>query len=433
MNSFAKAALQSIAAGAVFIAFTAGAQTPTPPQTPDSSSSAASSSAAPAAAQTPAAAAAAPAAPADTPPAPLSTFVLSGPLTWLPPMTFDAGPFGKLEVNGIVTGYAVGQNHPVPGDDTKQATLTNGFLYVQKAEGTFQFFVQAGLYDFPTLGVPFASAQTTDELFGPVPVAFAKLNTGKTTSWEIGALPTLMGAEGAFTYQNMNVSRGLLWNQENIINRGIQVNQALGKYVTASLSWNDGYYSDRYNWLSGSLTFTKGANTLVYAGMGNAGRTGYTTSATPLYQNNGQMHAVVYTFSKGTWIATATYQYQNTPTNPGIGIVKGASANGFGIYLSKAFKSGFALPARFEYIKQSGTVTGPHPDADLLYGSDSSGVSFTVTPTYQKGGFYFRSDLGIVDTQNSNGYAFGPTGTDASQFRATGEFGFIFGKTSTEK
>lgn len=409
--------LQIMAGVAMATALMAGAQTP------DSASAAAPAAAPSAAAQAPA--------PAPAPaPTPLSTFVLSGPLTWLPPATVDAGPFGKLEVNGIITGYAMGQNNPIPGDDTKQATLTNGSIFVQKAEGTLQYFVQAGVYDFPTLGVSFANAQnTTANLFGPVPVAFVKLATGKTTSWEIGSLPTLMGAEGAFTYQNMNISRGLLWNQENIVNRGIQVNQALGKYLSASLSWNDGYYSGRYNWLSGLLTFTKGPSTLVFSGMGNAGQTGYSTSATPLAQNNSTMYAGIYTYTKGTWIATATYQYSNTPTNAKIGIVKGATTNGFGAYLSKSFKGGFAVPIRFEYLEQSGKVNGT--DVNMLYGPGSSAITFTATPTYQKGGFYFRSDLGVVDTTNSSGYAFGPTGTASSQFRAVGEFGFILGNNVT--
>ena len=378
-------------------------------------------------ASTPAAAAAP--APASAP-APLSTFVLSGPLTWLPPATVDAGPFGKIAVNGIVTGYALGQNNAVPGDDTKQATLTNGFIFVQKPDGKLQYFVQAGVYDFPTLGVPFTNAQnTTANLFGPVPVAFLKLATGKTTSWQIGALPTLMGAEGAFTYQNMNVSRGLLWNQENIVNRGIQVNQALGKYLSASLSWNDGYYSDRYNWLSGALTFTKGPSTLAFEGMGNAGQTAYTTNTAPLAQNNSTMYAAIYTYTKGSWVATGTYQYSNAPTNAKIGIVKGATTNGFGAYLSKSFKSGFALPVRFEYLEQSGKVGGP--DVNMLYGPGSSAFTFTATPTYQKGGFYFRSDVGFINTSNSAGYAFGPAGNAANQFRATGEFGFILGNNLT--
>ena len=50
-----------------------------------------------------------------------------------------------------------------------------------------------------------------------------------------------MGAESTFTFQNMNIERGLLWNQENAVNRGVQVNHTLGK-LTASLAWTDGYH-----------------------------------------------------------------------------------------------------------------------------------------------------------------------------------------------
>ena len=88
----------------------------------------------------------------------------------------------------------------------------------------------------PTLGVPFMNAQNTvSNFYGPVPVAYAKLPAGKTTTFLIGALPTLMGAESTFTYQNFNIERGIIWNQENAVNRGLQINQTLGKYLTASL------------------------------------------------------------------------------------------------------------------------------------------------------------------------------------------------------
>jgi hypothetical protein len=400
------------------IALAAGAQT-TPTSPADSSS-----------AQAPAAA---PAAAAPAAPAPLSTFVLTGPLQWLPPAVVNLGPFGRASVNGIVTGYARGQNNPVPGDDTKQATLSNGEIYVQKADGTVQYFVQAGVYTMPTLGTPFMNAQdTVKNFYGPVPVAFLKLQTGKTTSWEIGSLPTLMGAESTFTYQNFDVERGLLWAQENAVNRGLQVNQTLGKYLTASFSWNDGYYSNRYSWLSGSLTFTKGANTLVYDGMGNLDETAFQTLATPV-QNNSVMHTVIYTYTKGTWIASAYYQYSNVPTDLAVGVVKGATTNGFAAYLSKSFKKGFALPGRFEYITQSGSIGGS--DVNLLgFGPGSSAISYTVTPTYQKGGFYFRTDIADVHAMNSTpGDVFGALGRNADQFRAAGEFGFIFGNNIDEK
>jgi Putative beta-barrel porin-2, OmpL-like. bbp2 len=406
--------LQSLSAAALATAITAGAQAPATP--------------APAAAATPAA-------PADPAPAPtpLSTFVLTGPLQWLPPATFDAGPLGKLSVNGILTGFSQFQSNHVPGDEGAQATLSNGQIFIQKADGKVQYFVQAGVYTMQALSVPFASAQTTNtNFYGPVPVAYLKLPVGKTTQFLIGSLPTLMGAESTFTYQNFNVERGIVWNQENAVNRGIQVNQTINKYLSASFSWNDGYYSNRYSWLSGSVTFTKGPHTLVYDGMGNLGQTVFETAATPI-QNNGYMHAVIYTYSKGPWIVSPYFQYGNLPTNPTVGVFKGTSATGGAINVSYAFKSGFSLPGRVEYLTSSGNVTDGSVNM-LGFGAGSSGTTFTATPTYQKGGMFVRGDLAWVHASNyTPGSVFGSTGTDDNQFRCALEFGFIFGKNLIEK
>ena len=398
--------LQSMAGAAMAIALMSGAQTPaTPPAT----------------------------APAPAVPAPLSTFVLTGPLQWLPPAVFDAGPFGKLSVNGIVTGYALGQNNAITGDDPKQATLSNGEVFIQKADGKVQYYIQAGVYTMPTLGVPFMNAENTvNNFYGPVPVAYLKLPVGKTTQFLIGQLPTLMGAESTFTYQNFNIERGIVWNQENAINHGIQVNQTLGKYLAASVSWNDGYYSNRYSWLSGSATLTKGPHSLVYDGMGNLGQTAYQTAATPV-QNNSYMHAVIYTYTKGPWIISPYFQYSKLPTNAKVGVPTGTSATGGAINASYAFKSGFSLPARVEYLTNSGSPTDGSVNL-LGFGAGSSGTTFTATPTYQKGGMYVRSDLAWVRATNyTPGSVFGETGTDANQFRAVLEFGFIFGNNITGK
>ncbi len=411
--------LKGMAGAVMFLAIVAGAQTtpapaPLPTTAPDSS--------------TPAAAA-----PAAAAPAPLSTFVLTGPLQWLPPATFDAGPLGKLSVNGILTGFAQFQNKSVPGDDKAQATLSNGQIFIQKADGPIQYYIQAGVYSLPTLSVPFANAQTfVNNLYGPVPVAYLKLQAGKTTQFLIGQLPTLMGAESTFTYQNFNIERGIVWNQENAINRGIQVNQTVGKYLTASFSWNDGYYSNRYTWLSGSLTFVKGHNTLAYDGMGNAGQTVFQTAATPI-QNNSYMHTVIYTYANGPWIVQPYFQYSNLPTNAVVGVPKATSSTGGALNVSYAFKSGFSLPVRYEYLTSSGTpIDG---SVNLLgFGAGSAGTTFTATPTYQKGGMYLRSDLAYVHASKyTKGDVFGPTGLDQSQFRAVLEFGFIFGSNITEK
>src|ERR1035437_6749042 len=363
------------------------------------------------------------AAPTTPPPAPaaLPAPSITGPLQELPPAVFDAGPFGKVAVNGFLSGMGLWQSNHIPGDDSTQAALSNGQVFLQRTDGWFQFYLQAGAYNIPVLGVSFlATDKTVTNLYGPLPVGFLKLAPGKNTSIMIGALPTLMGAESTFTFQNMNIERGLLWNQENAVNRGIQVNQTMGKF-TASLSWNDGFYSNRYSWLSGALTYANGPHSLAFVGMGNLSQTKFQTFATPV-QNNGSMYAVVYTYTKGPWIIQPYYQYSSVPTNAKIGVVKGASTTGGAILLSHAFKHGFSLPVRWEYIASSGTAA--ENAVNLLYGPGSNGTSFTVTPTFQSGGFFARGDIAWVHAGSfAPGAVFGPLGMNNNAFRVVGEIG----------
>ena len=223
----------------------------------------------------------APPPPAQSSPTPLSTPSITGPLQAGPPTTFDAGPLGKLSLNGVLSGIGVVQGNHVSGDAAGQAALSNGQVFVQKTDGWRQFYVQAGAYNILSLGLPFTpTGKQVDDLYSSVPVAYLKLVAAKNTSIQIGELPTLMGAEYTFAFQNMNIERGLLWNQENAITRGVQLNQTMGK-LSASLSWNDGYYSNRYSWLSGSLTYMQGRHSLSFVGMGNLSHTAYQTLATP--------------------------------------------------------------------------------------------------------------------------------------------------------
>ena len=380
----------------------------------------------------------APAAPADqtapaAPAAPtaLSTPSVTGPLANLPPAIFDAGPFGKIAVNGILSGMAMGQSNRVPGDDVFQSAISNGQVFIQKTDGWFQFYLQAGAYNIPDLGVPFLSTnKTISELWGPLPVAFLKLQAGKNTSILVGALPTLIGAEYTFSFENVNVERGLLWNQENAVNRGVQVNQTMGK-VTASLSWNDGFYSNRYTWLSGSLAYANGPHSLSFVAGGNAGHTGYETFATPV-QNNSSIYNVIYTYTKGAWILQPYFQYTNVPTDVKIGIVKGASTTGGAILASRAFSHGFALAGRWEYISSSGNAA--QDAVNLLYGPGSSGTSVTATPTFQYGGFFVRGDVAWVHVSGfTPGDVFGSSGLNGNQFRAVAEMGFMFGNNIVDK
>jgi hypothetical protein len=364
-----------------------------------------------------------PAAPAS--PSVLPTPAITGPIASVPPLTFDAGPLGNLSVNGSLTGMGMLTGNHIGSDSTAQADLMNGQLWIQKADGWFQFYVHVGAYNLPALGYPyFDTKRTVADLFGPVPMAFAKFVPGKNTSIMVGALPTLIGAEYSFSYENMNINRGLLWNQENLVNRGVQVNQTMGK-VTASLSWNDGFYSNRYTWLTGSLTYANGPHALSFVGGGNAGATVYQSLATPLL-NNSAIYNVIYTYNKNNWIVQPYYQRTNVPTNPRIGVAKGASTDGFAVLVNRSIKRGWSLPVRWEYIGSSGSASDGA--VNLLFGPGSKATSFTVTPTWQKKGFFVRSEFALVHAMDyAPGSVFGKDGVSATQPRAMVEVGFMLG------
>ena len=332
---------------------------------------------------------------------------------------------GKLAVTGILSGIGWTEGNHVTGDDSSHWDISNAQVFVQKTTGWWQFYLQGGAYNLPAIGLPFLStADTVKNIYGPFPQGYLKLVKG-SFNVEVGALPTLIGAEYTFSFENMNIERGLLWNQENAVNRGIQLNWSHKKLSTA-FSWNDGFYSNRYTWLSGSLSWAfNSANTLAFIGMGNAGAYAKNTLATPLTLNNSQIYNLIYTYSKGAWVIQPYFQYTDVATNPNIGILQGASTKGGALLATYNFKRGFSLAVRPEYIKSSGDLASG--SVNLLYGPGSGAFGFTITPTYRKDAFFMRGDLAIVHaTDSTPGAVFGPAGANTTQPRGVLEAGFMF-------
>ena len=352
---------------------------------------------------------------------------MSGPLSANPnPMSFDAGPLGKIFVTGAVTGLWFWQDNPVPGDRESRLDLSNGQVFLEKTDGWLQFFVQVGAYSLPSLGIEyFKAGQLPGETYGAVPQGFVKLAPSDTFSLEVGKLPTLIGDEYTFTFENMNIERGLLWNQEPSVSRGIQANYIAGP-VTLALSWNDGYYSNTYNWLSGSLAYTiDGANSVSLIGGGHFGRTTHASFATPLAQNNGEIYNLIYTHTAGPWTISPYLQYSRVPSDAALGFAREASTFGAALLASYAFDDTWKLTGRAEYIKANGNVAAGAPN--LLYGSGSHAWSFTLTPTYQRGIFFARAEgsyTGLGDS--APGFEFGESFDKSSQARLTLEAGVLF-------
>lgn len=363
---------------------------------------------------------------------------MAGPLQANPtPFGYNLGSIGSVYVNGVVSIIGQWQNNKFPDDRKFQADLSNAQIFVQKVDGVLQFFIQAGSYSLPALGISYlragntknSSGIATNAFYGVIPQAFVKLVPSNNFSIMAGKLPTLVGAEYTFSFENMNIQRGLLWNQENAVNKGIQANFTKGP-LTLAASWNDGMYSNRYTWGWFSAVYAINShNTLAFVGGGNTKATNISTTATPLYLNNEQIYNMIYTHTSGKWTIEPYFQYTSVPKKEVLKTTSNASTYGAALLLNYKViadekGSSFYFPVRLEYIKSTGSIAGA---PNLLYGQGSSAWSFTVTPTYQYKRIFARTEFSIVKASSIiNGLAFGSDGTKPSQARALVEVGLLF-------
>jgi Putative beta-barrel porin-2, OmpL-like. bbp2 len=381
------------------------------------------------AAPAPAPAAAAPASNAMTTPA------MAGPLVANPaPMHLNITPFfGPMYVTGAASGLGMYETDPVLGvDHSFDLDISNAQASLQTTSGLFQFFIEPGIYALPTVGAAYkrvTDMPTSTNLFGGLPVAWGKIAFNDNFSIQGGKLPTLIGAEYMFTFQNMNIERGLLWAQENVINRGVQANLTTGP-VAWSLSFNDGFYTGDYNFLTGSATWTiNGSNSIALTGGGPVSRV--TATGTPVgpQYNNSTMIEASYTYSNAPWTVTPYIQYTHVGSDAGLGLVDSSTIGG-AVLASYAITDKISLAGRWEYIGSSGAATVA-PDGTLGggllgYGPGSSAMSFTLTPTYQNGIFFLRGEASLTQLSSiTAGLGFG-SGNSRTQARLLVETGVVF-------
>ncbi len=355
---------------------------------------------------------------------PLANPPMTGPLSASPtPFHLDAGSFGKIYLSGAVSAIGLVQDNATPGDRGSTADLSNGQIIVQKIDGVLQFYVQAGTYALPALGTPYwglTNSAKAGAYFGAVPEAYVKLQATPELSVQLGKLPTLVGAEYTFTVQNMTIERGLLWSQEPAVSQGLQVNYATGPWAL-SVSLNDGYYSDKYDWLSGSMGYTfSPKDSLTFIAAENFGASTRSTVATPLLQNNSAIYNLIWTHTAGAWIVTPYLQYSAVPTDRSSSILKTTSSFGGAVIAKYSFNKLFSLAGRAEYIDSTGAYS-------LLYGPKSKAWSLTLTPTVQVKSVFVRGEMSYTQAADfAAGAGFGARGGRAGQARAVIETGLLF-------
>jgi hypothetical protein len=374
-------------------------------------------------------------------PAPMSTPAMAGPLAANPnPLGFDFEDMGKIYVGGAVSGMAYFQSNPTkltPGDVSSYMDLTNAQVTVQKTDGWLQFYVQAGEYSFPTVGVTYAkSSLVPPATFGVVPVAYLKLQgQGDFSDWSIegGKLPTVIGDEYNFTFENMNIERGLLWNTEPAISRGVQVNFSSGPF-SASLSVNDGYYSNVLNTLSGVVSYAVDpTDTVAFSGSGNLGSPKiFAVHPFPYNSpfNLGSVYNLIWTHTDGAWVISPYFQYQTTPTysTPALGtLLKSTELSAAAVLASYSFDDNWKLAGRFEIENTTGRSFAATPNV-LGFGAGSNAYEFTITPTWEYKLLFARAELSYVSVGNgTSGSLFNaPTYNSNNQVRVLLETGVVF-------
>ncbi len=364
-----------------------------------------------------------------TPPAlPPLMPAMSGPLGLdTTPYSFNAGPLNKIYISGVASALGMVQDHAVVSDKSTHADISNGQVFIQNNQGPVQFFLQAGAYSLPALGTPYLhAARATPDTYGYLPVGYLKYAPTSNFSLMAGKLPTLIGSEYTFTFQNMNIERGLLWNQENAVNRGIQGNYTAGPFAL-SLSWNDGFYSGRYNWMTGLASYSIDSNnSIAFDAGGNLTHSTRNTLATPIAQNNSSIYNLIYTHTDGPWTINPYLQYTHVPANTDTGIAHAGSTYGGAVLTKYTFDQNYSLAGRVEYIDSIGNAADGAPNL-LGYGQGSRAWSVTMTPTYQLNMFFGRVDASYTRAfRNTDGDAFGSDGDQKSQARLMLEAGISF-------
>jgi hypothetical protein len=250
-----------------------------------------------------------------------------------------------------------------------------------------------------------------------------------------------MGGEYTWSWMNQNIERGLLWNSENAVARGVKANYTAGP-ITASLSFNDGYYSNHYNVLTGLFSYavnsTSTASVFFYHHFGSTAINDTTLNhvyAAPQNLDNSDIYNLLYSTKLGALTLAPYLQYIYAPSSTKLGAGYSHSAHVFGA----AFLANYHLTpmwsvaGRAEYETSTGSSTGvPYANGaatnnNLLgYGPGSKAWSLTVTPTFQDKGFFTRVELSYVHVTGTSGDLFGNTLTQPNQVRGIIETGLTF-------
>jgi hypothetical protein len=344
----------------------------------------------------------------------------------------DASGFGVIKYSAVASAIGMSQSNPIVGDTHKFLDISNAQVILQKDSGALQFYLQTGFYSTPSLGTSYQRSYVqTKDSFGIFPLAYLSVPLGEGFKLSAGKLNSFGGYENTFSYQNINIDRGLLWNQTSNVSKGLELLYE-DKQLTAAVTWNDGFYSNQLSWMGASLGYQLNqSSTVNLSWTGSIKPNALNNFVTPVAQNNSQIFNAIYTYKTDNWFFAPNLQYTYVPSNSAIGILSSAQTIGASVLANyRMINSGnsggaVSLPFRFEYISANGRGNSDSPN--LLYGAGSSAWSATVTPTYQWKQLFVRAELSYVKLINMvSGLGFGQSTNVDNQTRLMFETGILY-------
>lgn len=355
-----------------------------------------------------------------------------------PPPTPSPSPSPPpITVSGIVSGFTFTSDNPnatgaldtAGGADLSSRTQpSNALITVAKTSGALRFSLTAGAYNFPVVGVainPTFQQLANTNLFGYLPNAYVQYVPNANWTISAGKLPTLLGQENAFTFQNITIQRGLVWNMEPVVSNGIRVAYS-NAIFSAALEYNDGFYSGSRRAVEGQLGWNPTpASSLQFIFIIPDANTPSNTTA--LIANKRE-YDLMYTQQIGKLQLLPYALWVQSPASNALGYVRTQSAFGAVLLANYAFNGKFSLGGRFETAGNSSSVHDFSFNSDLVgYGPGSSATTLTLTPAYKTAHLIVRGEWSHVVANNVlPSLGFGPGGLRTNQTRLGLEVGAQF-------
>jgi hypothetical protein len=318
---------------------------------------------------------------------------------------------------------------PTGVDLPDRAELSNLLLNVSAVSNKWRANATIGEYGFPTLGAalnPDAQSGANVSLYSALPVAAITYSFDSHLSLAAGKFAALLGQESPFTFQNVNIQRGLGWAMEPTISRGIQASYASGPW-TLTLQENDAYYSGRNRAFEGLIGYAPSARTtLQFAAIAPGAST--PPNATVAVGNKAE-YDLMLTQQIGKLQLSPYFLWVNSPASATLGYLQSERATAGVVIATWTFSAPWSIALRYESVRNNSSTGDTNLNADLIgYGPGSAARTLTVTPA-----IHFPGSNAVLRLEYSNvllspfsaGAGFGTNGLGASQSRAGFEFGVM--------